>query len=739
MTDEVGQGLVTEPSAGDDPITSAHEDQLARSPFASRLADAVLAVEGENSSCVFALIGPWGGGKTSVLNLARSSLSAKGATWDVVDFSPWMVTGLESLVSEFFAALESGLGGSDHDLKKRLGDIAGQLIPASTVLKLVGVDAAPALEAIKKGLAPTKTLASQHAELTTILESRKTPVLVVVDDLDRLHADELTLVFKLIRLVGRLPNIHYLIAFDEETIVDVLTGTDVAGDDPSRAREYLEKMVQYRFDLPSIHVSQAWRLFTAQLEAVMSRWEVSLADDDLKRFVECWSACMWRRLSTPRSIRRFVDHVESVWPLVKGETDFVDVLAIAFIRMHEPEVYKLVADERLGLTRNLGYNSPTSSPRPDVKTEWLDKLSKAGLGVQSPDELLGLLMILFPDFAARVGTSGVRSRYGDDDLSRAKRVGSAEYFDRYFHYGVVPEVDIPDTTVIEAITNSEFGPTSPAIEQLLRAAEVESTRVICKFTRLINEATRRDWGPVVVLAAQLYSSTPRSSGLLGSDTIILTSAVSGVVAEKNIANISDVIRQSSELDPSLRFVSDIASNLRSMSENPDSTLLPNPQSVDQVVSAVIEVVETRITSLARTPPGDDDEAVRLLRIRADLATDAEEVRNLAWSLVDDDTSTWTLESLLGQCVPIARAPMNDPAIENRHPGNVLSAIERLLGLDRVLSRCAPLGEPDDDLPQFDNDVSLPNRTRHALHVLATESKKTGPRSGGEPGEADSQS
>ena len=49
------------------------------------------------------------------------------------------------------------------------------------------------------------------------LDGLDQPILVVIDDLDRLQPDELLLVFKLIRLVGRLPSVGYILAFDERT------------------------------------------------------------------------------------------------------------------------------------------------------------------------------------------------------------------------------------------------------------------------------------------------------------------------------------------------------------------------------------------------------------------------------------------------------------------------------------------------------------------------------------------
>ena len=106
--------------AGDDPIEAATQDRLGRTTFAERVAGAIKDVEGHDTSCVFGLVGPWGSGKTSVLNLVRTSFDGEGCPWTVVDFSAWMVSDLETLVVEYFASLASALGTGDPSITDRL-------------------------------------------------------------------------------------------------------------------------------------------------------------------------------------------------------------------------------------------------------------------------------------------------------------------------------------------------------------------------------------------------------------------------------------------------------------------------------------------------------------------------------------------------------------------------------------------------------------------------------------------
>ena len=49
---------------------------------------------------VVGVLGPWGSGKTSFVNLARVHLEEAGIP--ILDFNPWMFSGAEQLVEAFF-------------------------------------------------------------------------------------------------------------------------------------------------------------------------------------------------------------------------------------------------------------------------------------------------------------------------------------------------------------------------------------------------------------------------------------------------------------------------------------------------------------------------------------------------------------------------------------------------------------------------------------------------------------
>lgn len=107
---------------GDNPVSSRTEDRLGRAQFADRIT-AMLRGAPADRGLVVGLMGPWGSGKTSVLNMVREGLQ-RSPERTVLAFNPWMFSGSEQLVRAFFEQVSAQLR-----LKKRAAEreLASQL------------------------------------------------------------------------------------------------------------------------------------------------------------------------------------------------------------------------------------------------------------------------------------------------------------------------------------------------------------------------------------------------------------------------------------------------------------------------------------------------------------------------------------------------------------------------------------------------------------------------------------
>lgn len=191
----------------DDPITTVSEDRLERAPVAQRAARLIAENHTPHSSVVYGLEGPWGSGKTSVIALLTTYLTedrSSGDEWRVVSFTPWATTGTEGLLSEFFAALSTIAPEKSGDkVRNLIASYADIARPFVSLIPLAGSAVVEASRTLEHRLAKPWNVAFE--DLATELRKLHTPVLVVVDGIDRLQPTELLDLLKVVRLLGRFP------------------------------------------------------------------------------------------------------------------------------------------------------------------------------------------------------------------------------------------------------------------------------------------------------------------------------------------------------------------------------------------------------------------------------------------------------------------------------------------------------------------------------------------------------
>src|SRR6266498_3740762 len=124
--------------AGDAPIRGRAEDQLGRTRFAEGVAVALRGLDAAGGAVV-ALSGPWGIGKTSILNMIAEALGEEPQL-DIVQFNPWLFSGTDQLLAEFFAELAAQLRlkASKREKIADLLDAYGEGLAALKAVPVVG-------------------------------------------------------------------------------------------------------------------------------------------------------------------------------------------------------------------------------------------------------------------------------------------------------------------------------------------------------------------------------------------------------------------------------------------------------------------------------------------------------------------------------------------------------------------------------------------------------------------------
>jgi hypothetical protein len=468
----------------DDPIADMSQDFIGRSAFVGQIIDVLDRVRRTGSSVVLSLIGPWGSGKSSVLRLLMEHIDSDD-TWLVVKYNPWVYSDFQSILSGFFGEIREALpsGAKWSNLRKNLGELGKAVSPLGKLTSLVGFDSSLAIEKLGSIVSGDQSFEKVHAKAEEALKEAGKPILVVIDDLDRLLPDELLGVFRLIRNIGRMPGLHYLLSYDEATLLDVIERTPVAAGSPARARDYLEKMVQVRLDLPPLRERQVEMLIDETLLRVARQVE-SLGDRlDRERLSSLLVNVLRPRLRTARSIKRFFAQVESAILLVGLEVDFVDFLLVTFLRTYEPKLYAAMSAMKSGMIYGLNGAKGASGGEVERSGEWLKVLYNVGVQSDSVNGILSCLADIFLPIRLALNGSDASGETWMNMLVKRRSVGHPDYFDRYFTYGVHAD-DWSDEEVISAL--------------LALGAERSSTEV----DRLFNSLKRDPVGTVRKIQAQ---------------------------------------------------------------------------------------------------------------------------------------------------------------------------------------------------------------------------------------------
>lgn len=457
----------------DTPIKAREQDLIGRIPFAERLADILKSAAGPES-LVIGLYGPWGSGKTSVINLVENALSRKDddgkAGVSVVRFEPWNYLTAEQLLAQFLKEVEGALDKDAYGRRKLFGKLRGKrpevlnafaaysealLMTAGAAASLAGAPlagvAVPAFgnrltSRLRKSADRAGSVSAKKQRLEEELLKFDGRVVVIIDDIDRLPNDQVRMVFQLVASLAKLPKINYLLSFDEEVVTRALSEVQKCD-----GAEYLEKVVQVPVRLPSISSGDLERILLKDINAIFEAFSYRREDLDDKRWNGVCLTFLNNRFSTIREVRRFSNALKAKLTILPRFCCFEDVVALAVLELKVPKVVDWVRVHKDFLCGTIGSSSYTISGDPK---DTLANLKERFSGLVPSSEAkwaVEAVCRLFPRVANKTGMSHC-VYYSRKSLNAIWR---ADSFDLYFHSNIPDGIDVHE--VLDALNVSEGG------------------------------------------------------------------------------------------------------------------------------------------------------------------------------------------------------------------------------------------------------------------------------------------
>jgi hypothetical protein len=216
---------------------------------------------------------PWGGGKTTVLQLLLKKLSARTDLLAVY-VSPWefdaatdtksaliglILSRLQSELKGEQSAVDSVLGKLSR-LRKRLNTYKAVRVAAKSALSMT-LPSYEDLESLfdeEKGVEPT--LQGFKDQFASLLQesalSHIDQVIVLIDDLDRALPDAVVDTLEAIKLFLSVDKMAFVIAADDDAVERAIAQRLAFTRQSTTARQYLEKIVQIPFRIPALSLDR---------------------------------------------------------------------------------------------------------------------------------------------------------------------------------------------------------------------------------------------------------------------------------------------------------------------------------------------------------------------------------------------------------------------------------------------------------------------------------------------------
>lgn len=177
-----------------------------------------------------------------------------------------------------------------------------------------------------------------HEQIKEYFKNSNKKVVVILDDIDRMNAKEIEGVFKLVRKVANFPNFLYILAYDK-----VYVENEIA-----KSGRYIEKIINRECTLPPITDDELQNIFNDNLDSIIGLDTLNY-DRDAMQTMYFYSLRYY--ITNIRQEKRLLNEFQmhyKVFSDVGLQINVIDLLLLTAIKVFNPNLYK-----RIHLSRNI--------------------------------------------------------------------------------------------------------------------------------------------------------------------------------------------------------------------------------------------------------------------------------------------------------------------------------------------------------------------------------------------------
>lgn len=314
----------TQALLSDKSIESAEEDLLGYNNYVNDLLSDINTLDLSESYSI-GITGDWGQGKSSFLNLLKQGVEKQKDLCLV--FSPRNSKSVSTIQDDFFNQLNktlrkhhTNLGHSFKRYKKALS-----IINTGWLEKVFSFIDALDVEDEKKAI--------NHG-----MQRIGKRLFIIVEDFDRLTAEEILEVLKVIDRNGDFYNTVYLTAYDKRYINSVLSkhfGND-------GMQDYSDKYFQHEYSLPAQQSAVIIDFISTYLKKALQSQD-GVFDASVNKFLKTNERTIAACLPSLRHAKRFLNIFCSRYPKIRQDVYFSDFFLLTLLRYVDIQTYYALA------------------------------------------------------------------------------------------------------------------------------------------------------------------------------------------------------------------------------------------------------------------------------------------------------------------------------------------------------------------------------------------------------------
>lgn len=409
-------------------ISSVNDDELDRNKFAINLAKSIVEYR-DNDSLTIGIIGSWGSGKSSLINLTLENLKCEKELI-IIHFNPWFFSNQDNLYYQFFKLLLITL--RNEELKKN-NYFEMKTKPKREIFKKSKIESLRDYfnfiesSQIKindndffdlENLSKYESLKTLKDNCNKYFEELDYKIIIVIDDMDRLTNEEIKKILTLVKSLADFKKFIYILSFDKQVVSKALEEYHSDYED-----KFIEKIVQIQINIPDITSSQLDEQIMKYLKPIYDKYFINTYINKNNNFDQV-AFYLTYFIKSIRDLKRYVNILEFYLNVFIEDINIDDCFLILAIQLFEYKIFLSIKENKQLLTSQIKIDKDDENNPLNQFYKELEKIKER----ISINDLKILLNNMFPMLRYHKHRNYPRVEI----LHKKHRIGSYIHFDKYF-------------------------------------------------------------------------------------------------------------------------------------------------------------------------------------------------------------------------------------------------------------------------------------------------------------------